>query len=454
MRRERRSLFLFISLLLFFAGFALSTAAVEARFPRPQFDRKHPIPREQRPARNGRQGDVRDGLALLLALGLSAFLALRRRSRRGLFWLGLVCLAYFGFWRQGCVCPVGSIQNISRALLIKGAIIPVIVLLFFLLPLAFALFFGRVFCGAVCPLGIIQDLFVLYPMRLPYWLNRMLGVLPRVYLVGAVLLSGCGAGFFICRYDPFVGFFRLNASASMLLFGGGLLVLGVFIARPYCRFLCPYGVLLGWCAMLAKKKLRIAPEPCIQCRLCEAVCPFDAIHSSESATPEPEPPRRRTRRLFILLLWLPFALAVGAGTGYQLAPILARAHRDVALVEELKQESLRVEKLRTPQKTKTTGMADSAKDSASPSLEVQAFLANGEARSTLQQRAGAVQARFRIGAPIAGAVLALLLMGRLLALCVAVPRQEYEPDPADCLSCGRCLQACPLDPKNYQGAPK
>ena len=29
--------------------------------------------------------------------------------------------------------------------------------------------------------------------------------------------------------------------ADMLIVGGAFLVLGMFVGRPYCRYLCPYG---------------------------------------------------------------------------------------------------------------------------------------------------------------------------------------------------------------------
>ena len=38
----------------------------------------------------------------------------------------------------------------------------------------------------------------------------------------------------------------------MLTAGGILLVSGVFIARPYCRFLCPYGILLRWASLFSR----------------------------------------------------------------------------------------------------------------------------------------------------------------------------------------------------------
>ena len=108
-------------------------------------------------------------------------------------------------------------------------------------------------------------------------------MIPYIYLGLAVLMAATGLSFIICQLDPFVGFFRLNAHFEMLVFGGLLLALGMFVARPYCRFICPYGVLLGWLSRFSKFHVTITPTDCIQCRLCEDSCPFDAILKPEPA---------------------------------------------------------------------------------------------------------------------------------------------------------------------------
>ena len=78
------------------------------------------------------------------------------------------------------------------------------------------------------------------PTSLPAWLSAGLAILPLVYLILAVLFAVTGSAYVICRYDPFVGFFRLGATSNMLVVGGCLIVISLFIGRPYCRFLCPY----------------------------------------------------------------------------------------------------------------------------------------------------------------------------------------------------------------------
>ncbi|MGI9429838.1 MAG: 4Fe-4S binding protein, partial [Bythopirellula sp.] len=179
-----------------------------------------------------------------------------------------------------CVCPIGATQNVTASLVDPTLAVPFVVLLFFLLPLIAALLVGRVFCGGVCPLGAIQDIVVLRPVQLPRSVDRWGGLLKYVYLAAALWFAALPAGsrdFIICRFDPFVGFFRLNGSAWILSLGGALLLLGTVVGRPYCRFLCPYGGLLAIVSRFALKPVSITPDEQLDCGLCAESCPFGAI---------------------------------------------------------------------------------------------------------------------------------------------------------------------------------
>ena len=100
---------------------------------------------------------VADAVALLAALGLAAWIILRRRSWRWLVVLIVLSLLYFGVYRGGCVCPIGAIQNVVLSLADPTYTISIVVTAIFLLPIILALFFGRVFCGGVCWLGGLQE---------------------------------------------------------------------------------------------------------------------------------------------------------------------------------------------------------------------------------------------------------------------------------------------------------
>jgi polyferredoxin len=207
-------------------------------------------------------------------------------------------------------------------------VVPYVVIVFFVLPLALALLFGRVFCGGVCPLGAIQDLAVLSPVRVPRRLDKTLGALKYVYLVLAiwfVLRPAPARDFIICRFDPFVGFFRQTGPAHMLLIGGGMLVLGLFVGRPYCRYLCPYGALLAILSRFSWRGVTVTPDAELDCGLCIDACPFGAIEKMRAvrsaclfcARCYPACPRERVRR--------PVAKPQPAAANVQLEPAVTDA---------------------------------------------------------------------------------------------------------------------------------
>jgi len=249
----------------------------EERFPPPEFESGYQLPSMTWPHPRQTWHEWLDVALLAVALGLGIHLVHRRRSRTAMAWLTATCLVYFGFYREGCICPVGSIQNVTLTLSDGGYTLPVTVALGFALPLVVALLWGRIFCGGVCPLGAIQDLVLVRAVRVPGWLDRALRLLPHAYLGLTILYVATGTLFAICKYDPFVAAFRLSGSFTMLLVGAALLLMATSVARPYCRYLCPYGVLLGWCSRLSWRRVTITPDVCTSCDLCHDACPFGAI---------------------------------------------------------------------------------------------------------------------------------------------------------------------------------
>ncbi|MBM4039982.1 MAG: 4Fe-4S binding protein [Planctomycetes bacterium] len=421
--------FILVALLVSACGAALG---VEQRFPPPEFtETQHQLPCEQYPQPVPSTVQNMDVWVLVVALCLATWLALGLRSRNAVFALMVACLVYFGFWRQGCVCPIGAIQNVTLALADAKYAIPAAVLAFFALPLVFTLLFGRSFCAAVCPLGGIQDAVVVYPVRVPQWLEGGLRVLAYAYLGGAVIFAAVAPVFLICRYDPFVGFFRLSGSLGMLLFGGGLLAVGMFIGRPYCRFLCPYGVLLGWLSRLSGRRVTITPDACVRCRLCEDSCPFGAIRKPV----EPPTPAERVagrRRLAWLLGLVPVLAAVGFVAGGALGTPFSKLHPEVTRAERVRAEELGEVK-------GTTDASD-------------AFYESGRTTDALYGEARRLRGRLALGGRLFGAWMGLVVGGMLIHLTLRRRRDDYEADRGTCIACGRCYDYCPVELRRRKDA--
>lgn len=409
-----------LPLLIVLAGSVL-TPAVE-RFPPPEFETDYVMPQATTPAPRAELLQTLDVIVLFAALGVASWLVLKKRSRRAVFALMLFGLVYFGFWRKGCVCSIGAIGNISLSMFNPDYAVPWIVAAFFFLPLLFTLFFGRTFCAAVCPLGAIQDAVLLRPMKVPAWLETALRLCAWLYLSLAVLFAATASAFIICRFDPFIAFFRFSANPAMWVISIAVLVIAVVVGRPYCRFLCPYGVLLRQVARVSKYFVRITPDECIHCRLCEEACPFGAIEKPTVEWPQKEYVRGK-QRLLLLIACVPVFMAIGGFVGYKVAPKLAAAHPTVALAQRIKLEQAGVYPDRI----------DASK----------AFYASGQTLEQLYAENDQKQKRFAVGSAILGGWMGLVAVVSLLQHSIFWKRADYQAHRAGCLACGRCYTYCP-----------
>ncbi len=418
-------LFLLIALISFQALDVLAQ-----RFPKPEFESGHLQPQTQVPLPRSDFMEFFDVFVLIAAMSIVSWLVLKKRSRRGVFWVSIFSLLYFGFYREGCVCAIGSIQNVALALFNPGYKIPLIVLAFFTFPLIFSLFFGRVFCGGVCPLGAIQDIFVWKPIQMKPWLQTVLGLIPYIYLGLAILYAATSTDFIICRYDPFVGIFRLDAEFMMFTLGGIFLLTSIFIARPYCRFFCPYGVLLHFTSKISKYHLTITPSKCIQCRLCENSCPFGAIEKPEPVKLK-ESRKNTVKRFLILSAIIPALIIIGAWTGSQFHENLAEVDTKVSLAQdvlELKNNpTLQVEEFYVEP------------------LEIEAYRSSGKSENQVFDEASEVISEFKKGSTILGGFIGLVFGLTLAGLSIFKYRKDYEPNKGTCLSCARCMDYCPVE---------
>jgi NosR/NirI family nitrous oxide reductase transcriptional regulator len=420
-----------LTALALLAALAAVPCAAEQNFPPPDFTTGYQMPSPTAPGARPAALATVDIIVLFVALSLAAYFALRARSRRELAILSVFSLLYFGFYRHGCVCPVGSVQNVALALASSQYALPFVVAAFFLLPVLFTLLFGRVFCGSVCPLGAAQEAVLLRPVRVPPWVESALGIIPFFYLGIVVAVAAAGGRFLVCHMDPFVLFFRLGGDPHMLVAGVLVLVISVFVGRPYCRFLCPYGALLRTLSPLARWPVKTTPAECINCHLCASACPYEALRPP---TPEAQSTERREgkRALTILVALLPVLIAIGAVGGRFAAPVLARSNATVSLADRVWNE----EHGRVKGKTEASG----------------AFEQQGAPRQQLYAEAAQIRRQFDLYALLAGAFMGLVLGLRLIGLSVRRRRENYETDPAACVACGRCFAYCPVSRSRFPGS--
>ncbi len=161
----------------------------------------------------------------------------------------------------------------------------------FLAALAMALIFRKGFCGHVCPVGFVivrlgrlgqrLGLARSVPGRLEIALR-----LPK-YLLAAFFLYTAFFGMDLESIETFLRSpYNLTADARMLAFFthpgpvavavlAGLAVLGLVWRGSFCRWLCPYGALLGLLARFGPTALARDASACSNCGQCRKACPMD-----------------------------------------------------------------------------------------------------------------------------------------------------------------------------------
>jgi polyferredoxin len=163
--------------------------------------------------------------------------------------------------------------------------------------------FRKAFCGWLCPVGTISEYLwragkkiFRRNFQLPRWLDIPLRGLKYVLLgffVWAVSSMSVRAieGFMRSPYGviadvKMLDFFRFIGTTGLIVIGL-LVVFSVFVQNFWCRYLCPYGALLGIGAFFSPARIRRSASACIDCAKCAKACPsslpVDELISIKSA---------------------------------------------------------------------------------------------------------------------------------------------------------------------------
>ncbi|HVN07959.1 MAG TPA: 4Fe-4S binding protein [Patescibacteria group bacterium] len=200
--------------------------------------------------------------------------------------------------------PIAGMMNL-RYWFLTGRVPEVHPAAMFLLAtfLAMAVLLRKAFCSWLCPIGTISEWLWRAGIRLfrrnfqlPRWLDiplRGLKYLLLGFFVWAVTsMSAEGLGSFL--HSPYgliadvkmLNFFRFMSGTALGVVGF-LVVASLFVPNIWCRYLCPYGALLGLTSLASPLRVRRNPPACIDCakcaRACPALLPVDQLLSVKSA---------------------------------------------------------------------------------------------------------------------------------------------------------------------------
>ncbi len=181
-------------------------------------------------------------------------------------------------------------------------------------------------------------------------------------------------------------------------------------------------MLLRLLSPLSKWRVSITPTECINCRLCEDACPYNAI---TTPTPAQSVPRAEGKgRLALLVLLLPVLIGVGSWLGFRDSGVPARQHPTIILALHLRAEDA----------GGPVGATDDAK----------AYHKLGKPNDEVYQQEARLRRQFAVDGALLGAWVGLVLGLALINFAVRRTRTLHEADPAACVACGRCYRACPV----------
>ncbi len=202
---------------------------------------------------------------------------------------GAVGLPIIGSASLHAVCPFGGVVSIYQYATTGTFVKTTHESSFILMWVVFALtlFLGPVFCGWVCPLGSIQEwlgklgkkLFERkYNRLIPYRFDRFLRYLRYLMLGWVVYMTAVTGKLFFADIDPYFALFNFWTGEVAV---AGLVILGIVLAasllveRPFCKYACPYGAVLGIFNLFRIFKIKRNVPTCTDCKACDRSCPMN-----------------------------------------------------------------------------------------------------------------------------------------------------------------------------------
>lgn len=195
------------------------------------------------------------------------------------------------------LCPFGGVETLYKYIT-AGSFVQKIhesAFILMVIGLLTALLFGPVFCGWVCPLGTIQEwvgglgkkLFKKrrYNHFIPAKIDNLLRYARYLVLAWVIYMTATTGTLFFETVDPYFALFNFWSSEVAI---GGLIVLGVtllaslFVERPWCKYACPYGAVLGISNLFRIFSIRRTASTCKLDGACDITCPMNINVSSKS----------------------------------------------------------------------------------------------------------------------------------------------------------------------------
>lgn len=187
------------------------------------------------------------------------------------------------------ICPFGGVVSLYQFFTVGTFVQKIHASAFILMvaALILSILFGPVLCGWVCPLGTYQEWISKLGRRftgkrfntyIPARFDRMLRYLRYVVLAWVIYETAVTGKLIFQDVDPYYALFNLWSSevaVGALTILGITTVLSLFVERPWCKYACPYGAVLGMTNKVRLFSIRRQASTCIDCGLCDKTCPMN-----------------------------------------------------------------------------------------------------------------------------------------------------------------------------------
>ncbi|KJS19243.1 MAG: ferredoxin [Clostridiaceae bacterium BRH_c20a] len=187
------------------------------------------------------------------------------------------------------LCPFGGIVSIYQFTTVGTFVQKIHQSSFVLMFIVFAMavLFGPVFCGWVCPLGTFQEWLGKIGQKLfgkrfnkfiPEMADKYLRYLRYIILVWVLYVIGISGKLVFQEYDPYFALFNFwtsEVAVTSLFILALTIVASIFVERPWCKYACPYGAVLGLTNLFRVFKIKRETSTCISCSACDRACPMN-----------------------------------------------------------------------------------------------------------------------------------------------------------------------------------
>jgi polyferredoxin len=195
------------------------------------------------------------------------------------------------------ICPFGGVVSIYKFATVGTFVQKIHESSFILMFIAFmlAILFGPVICGWVCPFGTFQEwvgklgrkIFKKkYNQLIPNNFDKYLRFIRYIILLLVIYKTAITAKLMFQDVDPYYALFNFwsdEVSVTALIVLGVTILLSLFVERPWCKYACPYGAVLGIFNLFRLFKIRRNSTACINCKACDKACPINISVSTGAA---------------------------------------------------------------------------------------------------------------------------------------------------------------------------